>query len=83
MTWTRIRGSPSRISGSGSGSDLKSNKSGSTFPAGEYNLTFAQLREENSKFIRKGREKRKEKMERKEKGEERKRKRKNERKITS
>ena len=46
---------------------------------GKYNLTFApernQLREENSKFIRKGRGKRKGKMERKEKGVERKRKR--------
>jgi len=44
---------------------------------GEYNLTFwggrNKLREENSKFIGKGREKRKEKMERKKKGEERKR----------
>ena len=39
-----------------------------------------QLREDNSKFIRKGREKRKEKMKRKEKGEERKRENKRKRK---
>ena len=51
-----------------------------TVKVGEYNLTFApppqgggernQLRKENSKFIRKGREKKKEKMKMKEKGEE-------------